>query len=70
MLLLYKRKIHSFDRIIMTKATIMNASLNGMEKIQEMQRDIKIIRNKIIRIKPAIITIEPLIAHSGISGVL
>ena len=70
MLLLYKRKIHSFDRIIMTKATIMNASLNGMEKIQEMQRDIKIIRNKIIRIKPAIITIEPLIAHSGISGFL
>ena len=54
----------------MTTATIMNASLNGMEKIQEMQRDIKIIRNKIIRIKPAIITIEPLIAHSGISGVL
>ena len=54
----------------MTTATIMNASLNGMEKIQEMQRDIKIIRNKIIRIKPAIITIEPLIAHSGISGFL
>ena len=54
----------------MTTATIMNASLNGMEKIQEMQRDIKIIRNKIIRIMPAIITIEPLIAHSGISGFL
>ena len=56
MLLLYKRKIHSFDRIIMTKATIMNASLNGMEKIQEMKR-------APIRIKPVFITIEPMIMH-------
>ena len=40
----------------MTKATIMNASLNGMEKIQEMKR-------APIRIKPVFITIEPMIMH-------
>ena len=41
----------------MTKATIMNASLNGMEKIQEMKRAVP------ISIKPVIITIEPMITH-------
>ena len=40
----------------MATATIMKASLNGMEKIQEMKR-------APIRIKPVIITIEPMIMH-------
>ena len=48
----------------MATATIMKASLNGMEKIQEMKRAVP------IRIKPVIITIEHVIAHSGISGFL
>ena len=48
----------------MATATIMKASLNGMEKIQEMKRAVP------IRIKPVIITIEPMIMHSGISGFL
>ena len=48
----------------MATATIMKASLNGMEKIQEIERAVP------IRIKPVIITIEPMITHSGISGFL
>ena len=40
----------------MATATIMKASLNGMEKIQEMKR-------APIRIKPVFITIEPMIMH-------